>query len=216
MSKLVSTFKSIVRWSLTVKIGGAAIGLFWFLQWIKNELLPAATEERLRLLNLLPHFPWYIWVIICLSVALVGTFEGVVRWNKNEIAPILGWPETLQNDASLLARRIRDFIAKFIADNGEMPKIVPTGDDNERIRMNGEVSGWCLRFTSLFRATLADDALNIIRRIRAEGVEVDFTIAGVIEQPTLTPHAVMLLSGLLMAAGLSITLKSKKIIEQQK
>jgi len=89
------TVRSITRWSLTVKIGGVVIGVFWFLQLAKDELLPEEWEEHLRLLNLLPHFHWYIWVIICLSLALVGTLEGTMRWNKNEIAPMIGWPGSL-------------------------------------------------------------------------------------------------------------------------
>lgn len=165
-----ATVKAIARWSLTVKIGSAAIAPFWFLQWIKNELLPAETEERLRLLNLLPHFHWYVWVIICLSVALVGSLEGMVRWNKNEIAPIVGWTGTLHNDAFLLARRIRDFIANFIVDNGEMPKLYPTNDNNERMRVNNEIGQWCNRFTARFRANLGDDVEKLLDRIKGEGI----------------------------------------------
>jgi len=202
------TIEAIVRWSLTVKIGGATISVFWFLQLIKDELLPEDWGARLRLLNLLPHLPWYEWAIALLVVFLVGAIEGTLRWNRNEIASILGWTGTLQNDAFLLARRIRDFITKFIADNGEMPRIYPTNDDNERMRMNVAVSDWCNRFTHLFRATLSGEIEDNLNKIRAS-VPLDFTIIGVLKQPTLDPNSLMLLTGLVMAGGLSLTLKEK-------
>jgi hypothetical protein len=64
---------------LSLRSAVPPIGIFWFLQLIKDELLPEKWKERLRLLNLLPPRPWYIWVILLLVIALVGGLEGVVR-----------------------------------------------------------------------------------------------------------------------------------------
>jgi hypothetical protein len=203
------TIEAIFRWSLTVKIGGAAIGFFWFLQWIKNELLPAETEERLRLLNLLPHFHWYIWVILLLIVGLLGCLEGVVRWNRNEIVPIIGLEGTLQNEAFLLAKRIRDFVEQFVAENGEMPKFYPSVSQDEQTRMQVAMSEWCNRFTSLFRATLANEIEAMLRRIRALDAPMDFTFASTLKTQ-LGPSHVMLLASLLMGGGLATTLAPKQ------
>jgi hypothetical protein len=210
MSKWVSmlrTLESITRWSLTVKVGGTIIGVFWFLQLIKDELLPERWEERLRLLNLLPHWPWYEWTIALLLVFLVGTIEGVIRWNGNEMAPILGWPGTLQNNSFMVAGKMRDFVQKFKADNGEVPRMYPTSDSSQQMRISAAISEWCTLFTRQFRVTLSDEVEDILNKIQAEGIPLDFTIVGVLEQPTLTPNSLLLVAGQLMAGGLSLTLK---------
>jgi hypothetical protein len=201
------TAKKIVHWSLVVKIGGSIIGVFWFLQLIKDELLPEELEARLRLLNLIPHWPWYVWLILALLVCLIGLFEGTYRWNKHEVAPIIGWPETLQNEAFLLATKIRDFIEDFTDKNGLPPEIYPTGDENTRTRMQIAASDWNNRFTQQFRVNLRDEVGGVIDRIRAEGIPMDYAMEGILIQPHVNPNSVMLLAGLLMGGGLALTLK---------
>ena len=203
------TFESVVNWSLTVKIGGTIIGVFWFLQLIKDEFLPEDWEARLRLLNLVPHFHWYIWAILALLVFLVGTFEGTFRWNKNEIAPILGWPGTLQNNAFLEAKKIRDFVANFTSTNGRSPEIYPTDDPNARTRMQIAASDWNNLFSQQFRVNLQTEVEDIIDKIEAEGIPMDYAIQSVLSQPSLNPNSVMLLAGLVMAGGLSLTLLNR-------
>jgi hypothetical protein len=198
------TAESISRWSLTYKIAGWAIGVYWFFQLIIGLL---HLEDRMMALqNHFPTLPWYGWVILLLAIALFGGLEGAVRWNKNEIAPILGWKGSLQNDAFLLARKIRDFVAQFIASNGDVPKLPITDDAKEKLRVSAEVGEWGNRFTAKFRATLADEIERTVQRLRAEGVEPDFTTLGVLSQPQLYPTAVLHLAGLLMAGALSLTL----------
>ena len=200
------TFRKITEWSYTVKIGGAIVGLFWFLQWIRDEWLPQQWEERLRLINLIPHWHWYVWVILLLLVFLIGFFEGAVRWNRNEIAAMLGWPGTLQNEAFALARKMRDFVQEFAKTNGGIPKIHPTNDENERARMNAAASAWGMKFSQQFRVSLLGDVEKMVERIRAEGVPVDLTAETILNQSILFPNAVMLSAAYLMAGALSLSL----------
>jgi len=203
------TAKKIISWSLVVKIGGSIVGLFWFVQWLRDEFVPQQWEERLRIINLIPHWHWYVRVILALLVCLIGSFEGIYRWNKHEIAPIIGWAGTLQNDAFVVAQEIRDFIAGFITRNGEIPKIYPSNSADEQARMHTAVSNWCVLFSQQFRVTLSDEVEQTIDKIRAQGIPMDYAIEGVLAQPTLNPNSVMLLSGLLMGGGLSLTLLRK-------
>jgi hypothetical protein len=207
LSSIRNPLESIVRWSSAVKIGSTAVGLFWFLQAVKDELLPEEWEDRLRLVNLLPHFRWYVWVILLLGVWLVGVLEGVIRWHKHEIAPILGRPNTLHRETFVVAGKIRDFITKFIADNGEMPRLYPTADDKERIRMNTAISDWSIRFSQQFRIALHQEVKDTLHKIQAEGIALDFARTGVLNLPTIYPHNLMDLAGQLMAGGLALTLK---------
>lgn len=200
------TLRKIIDWSLTAKIGGSIIGLFWFLQWIRDEWLPQKWEERLRLINLIPHWHWYIWAILLLTVFLFGAFEGAVRWNRNEVAPLLGWPGTLQNGAFVLARRMRDFIQEFAKNNGGIPEIRPTNDENERIRMNAEATAWGMKFSQQFRVSLLEEAEKMVEKIRAQGVAIDLTAETILHQSVLFPNAVMLSAAYLMAGALSLSL----------
>ncbi|MGB9105961.1 MAG: hypothetical protein WCC59_14465 [Terriglobales bacterium] len=206
------TLEAITQRSLFVKVGGTAIGIFWFLQLVKDELLPEEWEGKLRLLNLLPHLHWYIWVILFLSVLLIGLVEGAIRWNSKDIAPILGWPGSLQNDAFQTASKMRDFIRTFISNNSEMPTLIVYSDEEKTRQAHREISEWCVRFTMLFRTTLDAEVRSTMGRIRAEGVPMDFSIMGLLDQASVSPDAVMSLAGLLMGAGLSLSLKKRSMV----
>jgi hypothetical protein len=206
LNSYLLTLKAIARRSLTVKIGGTAIGIFWGLQLIKDELLPEKWEGKLRLLNLLPHFPLYIWGSLCAVIAVVVLVEGATRWNCVDIAPILGWPDSLHNNAFQTAAKIRDFIEDFISDNGEMPPITVYSDEEKTRQAHARISEWCIRFTMLFRSTLDTEVRDLLMRIRAEGIPLDFSIMGLLDQASVNPSTVMSVAGLLMAAGLSLSL----------
>ena len=160
----------------------------------------------MRLINLIPHWHWYVWEILLLLVFLIGFFEGAVRWNRNEIAAMLGWPGTLQNEAFTLARKMRDFVQEFAKTNGGIPKIHPTNDENERARMNAAASAWGMKFSQQFRVSLLGDVEKMVERIRAEGVPVDLTAETILNQSILFPNAVMLSAAYLMAGALSLSL----------
>jgi hypothetical protein len=158
-------------------------------------LLPEKWETKLRLLNLLKrlHLPWYSWVISFLVVLLLGLLEGIIRWNIKTILPLIGLEGSLQNDAFQVAAKIRDFIGEFIRKNGKMP--------------NGETKEWCLKFTLLFRGTLNAEVRGMLARIEADGITMDSSISGLLDQAFLTPNVLMSVAGMLMGAGLSLSLK---------
>lgn len=198
--------RKIIHWSRAVKVGGALVSLFWFLQFIRDEFLPEDLGARMRLLNLLPHFHWYGWVILLLCVWIIGMFEGVVRWHNNEVAPILGLPGTLQHEAVALAGRMRDFIKRFVSENGLMPPVHPTTDEKERAQMAAASTAWGMKFSRQFRVELYDEVCAMAEKIRARGIPVDFSTEGNLTQALLSPNFVLLSAGILMAGGLALSL----------
>jgi hypothetical protein len=46
---------------------------------VRDNFLPPVWQQRLATLNLLPKWPWYVWVIGMLMIALVALLEGTFR-----------------------------------------------------------------------------------------------------------------------------------------
>jgi hypothetical protein len=128
---------SVIGRPIWLAIVGAPFAVVGFLTWIRDELAPVELRERLKVLELLPHWRWQNWVITGLVVVFVFVFERSFRIAKRDAEKI-----------EILEKRLKPKIrVVFHADNRgvgrtpvifQNPQLGPQQYDSKVVRLHIE------------------------------------------------------------------------------
>lgn len=53
--------------------------------WFRDEFASPSWQEKLKILELLPSWPWYLWLALMLVVVLLGVIEGSYRLQRDAV-----------------------------------------------------------------------------------------------------------------------------------
>jgi hypothetical protein len=183
---------------LISRVVAGVISLFWFLQFVRDELLPTKYEEPLRLWNLLPHWSVSIWLAIAFGFLFLSFLEGTANWYRRKIAPLAGPLGSLQHSTAVLAADIGEFTRDFVRKHGPCPAMSPAADNVELERS----WQWEAKFSSAFRASsLLDRLKKVLDELRVQQLQSP-TADQLASLATINPRIALDAAGVIFEMGL--------------
>jgi hypothetical protein len=55
--------KMIWKYSRVLRVVDIIFGVFWFVQFARDEFVKVETAARMRVIDFLPSLPWWVWLI---------------------------------------------------------------------------------------------------------------------------------------------------------
>jgi len=152
--------KMIWKYSRVLRVVDIVFGVFWFVQFARDEFVKPELAARMRVIDFLPRLPGWVW-LSGLGVLLIFTvLEGISGWYKAEVSPFIGLPGSLQHKAMSLSARLLRIAHEFTTAN---PTPRTQSESEQDVLL--ERWNWEKAFTAVFRARVRDDLRVLVLQL---------------------------------------------------
>jgi hypothetical protein len=163
ISTRLALFQEIFECSRVMKWLSGGVAIFWGLQAFRDEFMSPELADRLRIVNLLPHWSIKTWIIVVLTSVLLTFLEGVLSWHARRLAPIIGPIGSFPSNITEASAAIAQCVYRFTEKNGMPPS--PRAADGETLQ---HLWNWEKRLSAEFAFNCKEKVRVIANRLEAE------------------------------------------------
>jgi len=152
--------RMIWKYSRVLRVIDIIFGVFWFVQFARDEFVKPDIALRWRVIDLVPPLPWWVWLSGLYVLLLCTVLEAISGWYKAEVSPFIGLPGSLQHRAISLAAKLLQIIHEYTTAH-PMPQTQP---DSDHIALQA-LWDWEKAFTAVYRARVNADLKTLVLRL---------------------------------------------------
>lgn len=157
--------KMIWKYSRILRIVDIAFGVFWFVQFVRDEFVNAEIAGRMRVIDFLPSFPWWAWLGGLYVLLLCTLLEAISSWYKAEVFPLIGLPGSLQHKTMWMAAKLLQIIREYTTAH-PAPRTQP-GSNPDALQALWK---WEKAFTTVYRARVDSELKALVLQLNEAGL----------------------------------------------